>query len=277
MVRKFLLVCVGTLVLGASAAYAFPPIDLTTLNSTYTGADGVIWNEIISVPTGTGVYDPFLRVQATNVEEGFNTNWGGPYDPVGSHQPPLDDKGGIWTHDLRLKDLQVYTKSGVDYYVFSLDINEPNNDPDFYLSLDELRLYTSTDYGYDTLAHMQAHSTLRYDMDASISDGMGGYVDQDVYLNHSLQAGSGHDDMEVLIPTSYFTGAGVNDYLFLYCKFGATGGAFSADFQSGDGFEEWHALLGENPPPPPGAPEPSTMLLLGGGLVGLLAARNRRK
>lgn len=273
MVRKFLLLCVGMLALGASAAYAFPPIDLTTLNSTYTGSDGVVWNEIISVPTGTGVYDPFLRVQANGTEEGFNTNWGGPYDPVGSHQPPLDDKGGIWTHDVQVSQLIVTNVGGKDYYVFHLDINEPSGPSTNLLSLDELRLYTSGTSGFNSYAAMTGGSTLRYDLDG------GAAGDQDVYLNADLQQGSGHDDMEVLIPTSYFSGAKQSDFLYLYCKFGATGGAFGADFQSGDGFEEWHALLGANPPPPPppGAPEPSSMLLLGGGLVGLLAARNRRK
>lgn len=270
MVRKFLLLSVGMLALGATAAYAFPPIDLTTAGSSYSlGSDGVIWNEIISVPTGTGVYNPFLRLQDGGEEEGFNTSWGGPYDPVGGHTPPLDDKSGIWTHDIQLKDLQVYTTGGKDYYVFSLDINETNNTP--LLSLDELRLYTSGTASFDTYANMTGGSVLRYDMDDAAYDG-----DQDVYLNHALQAGSGHDDMEVLIPTSFFANASQNDYLYLYSKFGATGGAFGADFQSDDGFEEWHALLGQNFPPPP-VPEPSTMLLLGGGLVGMLASRFRRK
>ena len=71
MKSKFLLVALGLLVLGASAAYAFPPIDLTTAGATYTGADGVIWNQIITQPTGTGYIDPFLRVQKNDIEEGF--------------------------------------------------------------------------------------------------------------------------------------------------------------------------------------------------------------
>ena len=269
MVRKFLLVSVGMIVLGASAAYALPPIDLTTLGATYTGTDGVIWNELISVPTGTGNYDPFLRVQANDVEEGFNTDFGGPYDPVGSHQPPLNDVGGIWTHDITKGDLAVKNVGGIDYYVFTLDINEPNNDAQRFLSLDELKLYTSATGVRSDLVG----ATLRYDMDA--------VSDQDVYLDHALQEGSGHDDMEVLIPTSFFAGAASTDFLYLYCKLGATGGAFGADyaFESADGFEEWSAIRGTPPPPPPPPPasEPTTMLLLGGGLVGMLAARARRK
>jgi hypothetical protein len=268
MIRKFLLLSVGMIVLGASAAYAFPPIDLTTLGATFTGTDGVIWNELITQPTGTGVYDPFLRVQANDVEHGFNTDFGSPWDPIGSHQVPLDDKAGIWTHDIKVGDLAVKNVGGIDYYVFTLDINEPNNDPARYLSLDELRLYTSGTGNKETLAQVQA-GVLRYDMDA--------VTDQDVYLDHSLQEGSGHDDMEVLIPVSKFAGAAATDFLYLYCKFGATGGAFGADFQSGDGFEEWSAIRGTPPPPPPpGASEPTTMLLIGGGLLGMLAARRKK-
>ena len=42
-------------------------------------------------PTGTGVIQPFLRIQATGVEQGYNTSGG----------TPFDDKAGPWTHDLK--------------------------------------------------------------------------------------------------------------------------------------------------------------------------------
>jgi len=265
MKRKFLLAALGMMVLSAGAAYAFPPIDLTYAGATYTGADGVIWNQIITQPTGTGYIDPFLRVQKNDVEEGFNTDFGSPFDPVGGHSAPLDDKTGIWTHDLKLSALAVRNVGGVDYYVFSCDINEPNGNQSL-LSLDELRIYTSATGMADTYANMVAGSTLRYDMDA--------VTDQDVYLDYDLAAGSGQRDFEVLIPTSKFAAAASTDFLYLYCKFGATGGDLGAgsNFDSGDGFEEWNALTGT----PPRAAEPTTMLLLGGGLLGMIAARRRK-
>jgi hypothetical protein len=44
-------------------------------------------------------------------------------------------------------DLQVVNKGGIDYYVFSLDINEPNNDPDWFLTLNELKIHTVGRFG----------------------------------------------------------------------------------------------------------------------------------
>lgn len=270
MVRKVVLISVGLIVMGAAAAYAYPPIDLTTLGATYTGADGVIWNENISTPTGTGVYNPFLRVQNSPVEEGFNTDFGGPYDSHGSDKPPLDDKGGIWTHSVKLGDLQTKNVGGIDYYVFACDINEPQGGGQNLLSLDKLQVYTSSYASagmFSSMSAVIANSTLRYDMD--------GGGNQTVYLDANLQAGSGHDDFQVLIPTAKFAGALATDNLIFYSGFGYTGGAYAADFTSAGGFEEWHAVTGPNIPPPP-APEPTTLLLLGGGALGLVAARRKK-
>ena len=47
-------------------------------------------------PTGTGVIDPFLRVQNSPSEQGYNTSGG----------TPFDDKAGPWTHDIQFRDLQ---------------------------------------------------------------------------------------------------------------------------------------------------------------------------
>lgn len=275
MLRKAVLVGFVMIAVGATAAFAgtpvFPAINLTSLNSTYTGADNVVWNEQITQPTGTGNYNPFLRVQNKDVESGFNTNFGGPFDPVGSDKSPLDDKGGVWTHSLLVGDLQTRTVGTTDYYVFRCDIGESNNQPDSYLSLDQFKLYTSSDAGASNVSDLSTlPKTLRYDMD--------GTVNQTVYLDGSLKPGNGTDDLEVLVPTSYFAGAAATDNLILYCTFGASGGQFSADDGLGAtaDFEEWAAITGPNSPPPT-APEPATLLLLGGGALGLVGAVRRKK
>lgn len=262
MIRKVILFSVVMVAVGAAAAFAFPPIDLTTAGSTYTGADNVIWNQITNQPTGTGVYDPFLRVQAVGVEEGYNTD--------ATPNPPLDDKAGIWTHSLTLGSIHTVKFNGVDYYDFRCDINEPVGHGAELLSLDSFQLYTSSDAGAPSVTNLATlPKTLRYDMD--------GTVDQTVYMNYALNNGSGQDDLEVLVPASYFAGAASTDNLILYTKFGATGAAYQADFSSADGFEEWSAFNGPAGGPPPNVPEPTTLLLLGGGALGLVGAVRRKK
>jgi len=265
MIRKVLFLGAAVLLVGASAAYAFPPIDMTTAGATYTSAtDGTIWTQLVNQPTGTGVYQPFLRERANGVESGLNTD--------NTAQQVYDDVAGIWTHSLTLGQLATVTVGSTTYYSFSVDINEPDGGGQNLLSLDELRIYTAPN-GYtsptseaDVLAN---GGILRYNLD--------GTIDQDVYMDYDLAAGSGHDDVQVLIPTSFFAGASASDQFFFFSKFGDTAGMIAdADFTSGDGFEEWHALLGTTPPPP-SLPEPSTVMILGTGLLGLAATRMRKK
>jgi hypothetical protein len=265
MIRKVLFLGAAAMLLGATAGYAFPPIDLTTADATYTSADGSIWTQLSGAPTGTGIYDPFLRLHANGIEEGMNTD--------GDANNTYDDVAGLWTHSITLGDLATVTVGTDTYYSFSVDINESL--PGKLLSLDELRIYTLDGSASLTTeaAVTGAGGTLNYDLDAT--------TDQDVYLNYALNTGSGGDDFQVLIPTSYFTGASSTDQIYLYSKFGATTGMEAdgdpVDFTADAGFEEWRALLGGTPPPPDNLPEPSTVMLLGTGLLGLAATRFRKK
>ena len=251
----------AAMLLGASTALAFPPIDLTTSGATYTSSDGTIWTQLTSQPTGTGNYNPFVRFQANGTEEGMNTD--------GNAHQSYDDVAGVWTHSVLLSDLAVVNQGGVDYYSFSLDINEPNNQNSF-LSLDEMRIYTVANSEGGALlteaAVTGAGGVERYDLDQT--------VDQDVYMDYTLAAGSGHDDIQVLIPTSFFSGASASDYVYFYNLMGATTG-MEANFTSEAGFEEWHALTGGGGGET--LPEPSTVMLLGTGLLGLLAVRRKRR
>jgi len=83
-------------------------------------------------PTGTGLIQPFLRVQANTTEQGYNTSGG----------TPFDEKSGPWTHDLQLSDLKLVQIGKVMYYEFLLDINEPGGSKSL-ITLDRLEFYTS--------------------------------------------------------------------------------------------------------------------------------------
>ncbi len=233
-------------------------VDLRTTDATGT-ANGALFFQNVSAPTGTGSYDPFVRLQDSPIEEAFNTDYrsGG--------QAPLDAKGDPnFTHSLTLGELQVVTVGTTDYYAFSLDIDEPDAGMQRYLSLDELKLYTA-DTG--DLADLST-ATLRWDMDG----GLGGNTT--IGLDGgALSPGNGKDDMQVLIPRSAFAGVRPSKYLYLYSKFGATGGMAADSYDANASFEEWRALT-KNPPT---VPEPSMLSLLGCGVLGMLAKRGRRK
>ena len=257
------------LTMAPSAALAIPvnPIDLTTLGSSGTFGDGAIWSQQITQPTGTGVYDPFLRLQGTGnqgFQQGFNTD----------ASQVLDNKAGIWTHSIQLSDLQAVEVGGVQYYSFDLDINDPQGLQKSPISLDTFQLFTvAGNPAISSLSALQALGSLRYDMDAS--------MDTSVFLDSALKPGSGTDDMNVLIPVTYFAGSQPADFLYLYSTFGETAGFEGNSYLAQGGFEEWrvNTATGGGPPepPPPGAPEPSTLLHLGSAsLLGLAALRLRR-
>jgi hypothetical protein len=172
-------------------------------------------------PTGTGVIQPFLRVENTPVEQGYNTSGG----------TPFDDKAGPWTHDVTFASLQntIVSLNGTDYFKLLLDVNEPGGKKSL-ISLDQLQFYTSSVGGQTTL-NVSALGTLRY------SFGSGDSVLLDASRNH----GSGSGDMYAYIPTSDFAGTKSSDFVYLYAHFGNTD-------PSQSGFEEW-ALVNAAPIP----------------------------
>ncbi|MEW5943478.1 MAG: PEP-CTERM sorting domain-containing protein [Pseudomonadota bacterium] len=247
---------------------------------------------------GTGVFNPFLRLQNTGprgdtgyscgtndgCEEGFNTD----SKIVGGHQI-LDDKPSLWTHSLLLSNIPTVTINGQTYRQFFLDINEPNNSKDKFLSLDQFKLFVGSvgDLDkYDFTAEKLTNSTdptkiaqKIFDMDMGKKNGTA--VNTTVALNYDLNAGSGKGvDLVVSVPESAFQNLGSAQYLYLYSKFGTTGNVTNGSPVSGalppgdygssptGGFEEWSHRGG--------IPEPSTVLLLGGGLLGFLLLRRRQ-
>lgn len=241
------------LILGLAAlalpAYAVS-LDLTAGGS--GTVNGAFFTTTDVGSTGTGVIQPFLRVQDNGVADGYNSS-------SGSLMP--DVKSGTWTHDITLGAIPIVTNpTGAatgSYYELLLDINQTGGNP--LLSLDKIQIYTRSTAisNASTLANLTSGATLRYDLGGN-----------EVLLNGNLSTGSGSGDLFVYIPTSLFAGASSSDFLYLYSMFGNKGGLYAEN----DGFEEWSVRSG--PTPPPSVPDGgTTAILMGASLIALAAVR----
>ena len=246
-------------------------------------------------PTGTGVLDPFLRVQQPNAnqtnEQGYNTSGG----------TPLDDKPppGVWTRDLLMADLlKVALDSGGNGYQFLLDIDEKKAGSNSLLSLDGLKLYAvnfgsspigeATDSNGNWVIDPTEFSDtpkLLWDMDADADNAV--LLDSNRLIPGSCEAGkceynppgNGTLDMRMEVPDTIITDTVVSNYKYfiLWSRFGlldpTNGGS-----KSTDSFEEWAARVCTecDVAPPSDVPVPAPLVLLGTGLA-LLGWRARRR
>lgn len=266
---------------GASAA----EIDLTTAGTTLQtltagyGANGLVGN-FTSHPTGTGVYDPFLTVERSasggnsgNIERGYNTD-GVLY---------LDQQRPTWNTLLRFGQLARVNVNGANYYAFELDANEPSGSDKNLISVDNIRIYTSTTDNTSSVQNNENKlgqlGTLRWAMnDPLVGNGQNYNVNNWIKLdaetsNHlggNGNGGSGYSDMIVYIPETAFNGVGANDYVWFYNLNGVHYTA-DADLSAQAGYEEWRAVVGANSVPDGG----STLALLGIGMVGTALLRRK--
>ncbi len=189
-------------------------VDLTTAGSP-GAANGALFLQANPQPTGCGVIHDFLRIQATGVEQGYNTS---------ARPLQFDEKQSpVFTRDLQLSEAPDVAIDGVNYHAFLLGINQSSDNP--LLSLDELRIYVSSSpglTGYDAGSHQLATLKPVYDMGASNS----------VLLDARLSHGNGSGDMFLYVPDTAFAGAGPDSFVYLYSKFGVTAAG-------NGGFEQW--------------------------------------
>ena len=165
--------------------------------------------------TGSGLIDSFVRIQAKDFEEGYNTD----------HRPQQFDEGNTATfnHSILAADVPIIEIGNDKYWEFRLDLNEHDNQADRdVIFLESLKLFSAdagdlTDMNEARDAFDSGTSTLLYDLDAA------GPVSVEL---PEWTTGSGHGDYTVLIP--YVENVG--DYLILYSAFSDTDG----------GFEEWY-------------------------------------
>jgi hypothetical protein len=243
--------------IGASTSAFGAIIDLTT-----AGANGTIlgatFQQIPDQSTGTGVIDPFLRIQANGSEGAYNT--GGALA-----NPPFQQQGSgqSWNTDLLLSAVPIVNGS----YQFMLDINQTGANP--LLSLNQLQVFRTGTAGQtagavDAFGHLSGIvGTSVYDMNPASGLANG------VKLDYSLNNGSGSGDMFLYIPTSAFAGV-AGDYVVLYSHFGAPG-----TYRSNDGFEEW-ATVGTTAVPEPTTVVAGALLLLPFAVSTIRTIRKRR-
>ncbi len=241
MFKAGMIVLVAGTVAGTAGSVAAAEIDLTAAGS-FGVVNGAHFFTNEDQPTGTGVFQPFVRIQRTGMEQGYNTS---------ASSLPFDEKPGPWTRDMRLSELGTVVRDGVMYFDFRLDINESNGGSHPLLSLDKVQIYTSGIGGQNT-TDVASLGVLRYDLDA------GG--NNSIKLNYDLGSGSGSGDMTMLVPVSYFAGADTDSFVYFYSAFGG-------DYPASAGFEEWSTRG-------PAVPAPATALL--GVLAAGVYARRRR-
>jgi len=232
--------------------------------------------------TGTGVFQPFVRIQATGsrgggLQNGFNTD---------AKEPAINfnTKGGTWTRSVQFGELTTINGN----YVLSLDANQIgcSTCAKNRITITDMQIYIGSD---PNLAKPEATHTgiggtgyTGTPFNSPFNNGPGGSSsllghapvwtldsavngDVSVVLQASIcdskgQCGSGHGDLGVLIPQRYLSGS-PTDYFVLYTEYSG----------ANSGFEEWRFF-----DTPTQIPEPTSLILVAAGLAGVGGCRRFR-
>lgn len=243
--RAFVFVIVSPFFVATSAMATLYDLG-TSGTATVNGAE---FSTTSIQPTGTGVFDPFMTIQNKTSEQGYNSSTNN-FDTKRVPQ---------WNHELQVQDLQVTTIGNVGYYGFVVDINEPNSSASKPISLDALKIFTSSTLqsstSTDALGHFNGSlGNLVFDLgNNSVS-----YTD--------AQHGSGSGDINIFVPVALFAGAKPTDYVYVYQRWNATQG----------GFEETATLTGNVVVPEPATALPVALLISTIAFSRLIARRFNR-
>jgi len=218
---KFIIASLGAAAALLSTANAI----VVDLGSNGSGTVNGALFEVGSIhPAGTGVFDPFMTIQNSPWEQGYNSSTGN-FDTKREPQ---------WNHEIRFSDLQQTTINNVAYFGFAVDVNEPGGSKAG-ISLNGLSLWTSATVQNSTSTDSNGFfngslGTLRYDLGGNS------------VLYDDQHSGSGESDINIFVPVSFFAGAQANDFVYMYQRWG------NSDFSQG-GFEETALIAGITPIP----------------------------
>ena len=238
------LLAVSAALLSATSQTQAAVVDLTTGLDASGTINGALFYATDQQPAGTGFIDPFLRVQASPTEQGYNTDGGFPFDDKNPHN---------FQHSVQITSLSTFAIDGTQYFKFMLDANQ-SGASNHNFTLTQLQFYTSNDPAQMTTAFSAdgtlALGTLAYNMN------IGGGTDNSVLISAT---GSGKYDAIVYVPVANFNTS--DQYLYLY---------FAG--QGNGGFEEWTAATGVAP-----VPELGTFFPLIGLLVAVFSSQALRR
>jgi uncharacterized repeat protein (TIGR01451 family) len=187
--------------------------------------------------SGTGLFDPFLRLQGSPTEKGFNTC---SQSSCGGDVTQFETKTGSWTKAILASAIPVVDcggdLAGTSCWELFVDINDGNNAKR--ISLNEVEVWLTTNArltGYvDPTGFPAGTATQVYDFSGAI-------------LINDVNQGSGRGDLRYLIPVQPFA---AGDFFVLYSKWGTTSGTAgefgTGGYASEGGFEEWKVRKAPN-------------------------------
>lgn len=187
-------------------------------------------------PTGTGIFDPFLRTNPggnQSPSSGWNTD--------ANINSAVNDADDAWTSALAKSGLTTTTDG---YVVFTVDINQQGtpNDNDSLLSLAHFQLFSCTTATYTGLTAADGCISFFNLFGGSLTDTATERpvitTTQWVDFDYRFHTGSGSGDISIFIPVGMFAGA-TNPYIALLDGWGQPGA-----YADNDGFQEWRALSG---------------------------------
>jgi hypothetical protein len=252
-----------------------PDTLVSTSNTTFRGAflNGALFRDpSVDGSAGSGVFRDLYRVSPPNgqgnvVEQGYN-------------RPGVMDTSVPNGFDPYLKFGELIQDASQTSYIFVIDINEANNLPERYLSVDDLKIWVggANDPAQLPTTLSQTMSALgvpAYDMNPSGQQNF-------VLLDATLSSGSGGGDLFVFVPKTFFpANTAANANIYIYTKMGGYTGA--AGFGAGATQEQvsipGKSIIGNSTTSTIQSgvatiPEPSTFAAL--ALAGLLGFRRRR-